>query len=88
MNIFIFTKLAEKKMQKLPKHIRIRIIEKLSGLKCHDDIFSVLKRLYNFLPATHRLRIGNYRLIVQNISSENDGKFRILDVGHRKDVYL
>ncbi|MBI4994871.1 type II toxin-antitoxin system RelE/ParE family toxin [Candidatus Peregrinibacteria bacterium] len=88
MNVFIFTKQAEKTFLKLPKTTQKRIILKLKELKKHDDILSVLKRLTNFGPATHRLRIGMYRLILElKNQKENCFEFFILDAGHRKDIY-
>ena len=88
MNTFTFTKEAEKTFLKLPKTIQKRIFEKLKELKTHDDILSILKRLTNFEPATHRLRIGMYRLILElKCQQKNDFEFWILDVGHRKDIH-
>lgn len=78
----------DKKFFKLPKTIQERIKNKLQTLKLHSDIFSVLKKLYDFPPATHRLRIGNYRLVLELIKQEKDVvAFLMLDVDHRKDVY-
>jgi mRNA interferase RelE/StbE len=80
---FIFTKYAEKKFLKLPLIERNRIFEKLKELKVCDNIFPFLRKLVDFEPATHRLRIGNYRLILML----DKGDFLILDVGHRRDIY-
>lgn len=79
---FVFTKYAEKKFLKLPQIEQDRISKRLMELKACDNVFYFLRRLVNFEPATHRLRVGNYRLILML-----DEKFVILDVGHRKDVY-
>lgn len=79
---FVFTKYAEKKFLKLPQIEQDRISERLKELKTCDNVFYFLRRLVDFEPATHRLRVGNYRLILML-----DEKFVILDVGHRKDVY-
>lgn len=88
MITFHFTNQAQKTFLRLPKIAQERIIEKLKELKTHDDILSVLKRLTNFEPATHRLRIGMYRLILELKSrSQTDFDFWILDVGNRKDIY-
>lgn len=85
MNKFVFTKKAEKTFLKLPKSVQDRISDKLKDLKNHEDIFSILKRLYHLEPATHRLRVGNYRLILEQ--KEQDTTFWVLDVGDRKSVY-
>lgn len=88
MITFIFTKQAAKACERVPKTVQARVIEKLKELKIHDDILSVLKRLENFKPATHRLRIGNYRLILElREQTDKDSIFWILDIGHRKDIY-
>lgn len=85
---FVFTKFAERKFLKLPKNIQKRIIEKLEALKDHEDILSILKRLHHFEPATHRLRIGSHRLILElKLQSKKTTEFWVLDVGDRKEVY-
>lgn len=88
MNTFVFTKKAEAIFLDLPKQIQRRILEKLRNLKSHSDIFSVLKNLHNFEPATHRLRVGDYRLILELRNRvKEDSIFWILDLGDRKEVY-
>lgn len=85
---FIFTKDASRAFLKLPKNAQERIREKLKLLKGHPDIFSVLKSLSHFEPATHRLRIGSYRLILSLRRHEKDTiGFLVLDCGDRKDIY-
>jgi mRNA-degrading endonuclease RelE of RelBE toxin-antitoxin system len=88
MVTFVFTKPAEKDFAKLSKDVRARMIAKLKEFKNHDDILFVLKRLIDFEPATHRLRIGNFRLILKLNSQEGKNfVFWILNIGHRKDIY-
>lgn len=88
MITFVFTKVGEKAFLKLSRQEQERIASKLRALKYHADILSVLKRLYDFAPATHRLRIGNYRLILELRNRQKDDfEFWVLDVGHRKDIY-
>ena len=88
MVTFIFTREAQKTFLQLPKTIQKRVVEKLEELKIHEDILSVLKRLTNFEPATHRLRVGMYRLILElKLHTENSFEFLVLDLGHRKDIY-
>ncbi len=84
MNQFIFTRFAEKQLRCQEKDIQKKILEKLRKLKTHEHIFSVLKPLVDFEPATHRLRIGAYRLILAHLKKT---QFLILDVGHRKEIY-
>lgn len=88
MVIFIFTKQAERIFLILPKSIQERCLAKLHELKAHPDIFSVLKQLAGVSPATHRLRIGNYRFILElRIQTKQKAEFWILDVGHRREIY-
>jgi len=85
---FIFTKKSEKHFLNLPESVQLRIKKKLTVLKEHGEIFSALKRLHDFEPATHRLRIGSYRLILELRSQTKDEiVFWILDVGDRKSIY-
>jgi mRNA-degrading endonuclease RelE of RelBE toxin-antitoxin system len=57
MNIFIFSKKAEKDFLKLEKNDQKRILEKLKELKSHLNLISVLKKVLDLELATHRLRI-------------------------------
>jgi len=88
MNTFVFTKKAEALFSDLSKQVQERILEKLKNLKSHPDIFSVLKNLHHFEPATHRLRVGTYRLILELRSRTGEEcVFWILELGDRKDIY-
>lgn len=88
MVTFIFTKHGEQSFLKLSKSVQGRCFERLRELKSHEDIFSVVKRLHHLEPATHRLRIGNYRFILElRTQKKNAVEFWILDTGHRKDIY-
>lgn len=88
MNTFIFTKKAEKRFLSLPKKVQERVLQKLKDLKSHKDLLSVLKRLHHLEPAAHRLRIGDYRLILElREQGPETFKFWVLDVGDRKDIY-
>ena len=82
---FVFTNWAEKQFRTLPSALQDRIIKKLKQLKTIPDIYVVLKPLHNFGPATHRLRIGDYRLILRDNPGQN--RVIVLDIGHRREVY-
>lgn len=88
MNNFVFTNYGKERFLDLPKPVQNRINKKLKSLKAHDDIVAVLKRLHHFEPATHRLRVGTFRLILE-LRKQTSGEmlFFILDVGDRKDIY-
>ncbi|MEK7539889.1 MAG: type II toxin-antitoxin system RelE/ParE family toxin [Patescibacteria group bacterium] len=85
---FVFTKFAEKRFSRVSPEIQQRILSKLKKLKTHPDILAVLKPLHKFKPATHRLRIGDFRLILQlSINQAGEKELLVLDVGHRREVY-
>jgi len=85
MNIFIFSKKAEKDFLKLEKNNQERILEKLKELKNHFNLISVLKKVVDLEPATHRLRIWKFRLIWEFNYDKNE--FFILKVWYRKNIY-
>ncbi len=88
MITFIFGKEAGKKFTNLEKIERERISNKLKVLKNHPNIFSVLTKLEDFGLATHRIRIGNVRLILKLEKHEKQNiEFFILKLGHRKEIY-
>jgi len=82
---FIFTKNWKKYFDKLEKQSKDRIIKKLISIKEVDDIFVYLKKLENLLPATHRLRVWNIRVILE--FDKINKSFYILDVWNRWDIY-
>lgn len=89
MVVFRFTIHGKKALEDLPRDVQERVIEKLKVFKNHPDIFSLLGVLHEMEPATHRLRIGNYRIILSAISSgAGEIIFDVLDVGHRKNIYM
>ena len=81
---FIFSKQAKKTFHKLPKQVQIRVVSKLALLKKHEDIFLVVKKMTDTKNATHRLRVGSYRLILVN---QKEDTFLVIDVDHRKNIY-
>lgn len=91
MVVFIFSIGAKESLMDLPIEVRERIQQKLFLLKDHPDIFSILKPIHGCKPVTHRLRVGNYRLVLELSSAylqyAHATVFRVADVGHRKDIY-
>ena len=70
------------------KELRLRIGNKLKMLKNHPDIFSILVLMQDSDHSTHRLRIGNYRLLIKlQIQQKDYLHFIVLKIGHRKDIY-
>lgn len=88
MVTFVSTKNFEKKYEVLSAEDRSRIEEKLRYLKSHPSIFTVIKRIENLDPATHRVRIGNYRILLR-LEQENSNSitFILLKIGHRREIY-
>ncbi len=84
MHTFLFTSFAKKRFLKLDKNTQDRIKQKLKKLREHNHIESILKPLTDMKPATHRLRIGNYRLILKY---EGKKEILVLDAWHRDSVY-
>lgn len=88
MIIFSSTKQFDKTFETLNQVDQNRIIEKLQYLKTHPDILTVMKKVHDLSPATHRLRIGNLRILIKMISeNKNDTHILLLKVGHRRDIY-
>jgi len=84
MNEFIFSRFAEKNLNNLDKQSQQRVILKLKTLKSHPQIYTILKNVRNLYPASHRLRIGTYRILLQDLGKN---KFRIIKINHRKNIY-
>lgn len=88
MNQFIFTKKSQKDLEKLNPEDGDRIIQKLKDLKAHPEILNLIVTLKEIFPITHRLRVGDFRLLMY--LEKQIGKncqFIITKVGHRRDVY-
>lgn len=83
MPIFVFSVAAQRKLHKLDGQIQNRILKKLADLKEADDRRS-MTMMTDADPATHRLRIGDYRLIFQQKDQE---RFLVMDIGHRSQIY-
>lgn len=81
---FEFTHYSEKQFNALPQSVQIRILEKLKQLKNHPDFRSIAKTLVNLSPATHRIRIGKYRILLEKINEE---KYLILKLAERSQIY-
>jgi len=88
MNNFYFSKKAKKEFEKLQKDVQLRIMEKLKFLRTHKYAFQVLKTIKEMEPASHRLKVGNYRLLLEFVNSTKErNEFDILKVGHRREIY-
>jgi len=78
-----FTSRAERDLRRLPKDIQKRIIRKLESYALHENPLSLSKPLVNLPPATHRFRVGPYRIAFYMV----DSTIVITRIRHRRDVY-
>jgi mRNA interferase RelE/StbE len=76
----LWTETALRQLKKLDKATSKRIIDHVEGIK--SDPFHFLKKLQS-VPL-YSLRVGHYRVIL----SMERSSLVILDVGHRKKIYL
>lgn len=79
----LWEKQAYRSLTKLNNQIAIEILNALN--KLYDDPERVGKPLKGNHKGLHRLRVGDYRVLYAVEGGSNTVK--ILDVGHRKDIY-
>ena len=77
----IFTPKAEKQLAKLPKDIRIRILQALKKIRIRPE--SYLTKLVD--DSAYKLRVGDYRIIIDIIYHKL--VLLVVKVGHRKNIY-
>ena len=83
---FIFTKTAEKQFLKLDQEVQTHLKAKIFEYKTKPELFKQnFIATKNLEPATHRLKVGNYRLLLE--SDIDEQTHRVLKVGHRKSIY-
>lgn len=73
---------AAKTLRKLPKPIRLRLVEAIDRLAAEPHAGSILK---GELSGLRRLRVGEYRLIYEVIRDQLI--ILVVRVGHRREVY-
>lgn len=78
-----FSKLAEKKFNKLDKSIKKRIIKKLKEIRKSNKPRRFLESLKGV--TARKLRVGDHRLIVD--VDDGDKVIYILTLGHRSEIY-
>ena len=76
-----FSKKAEEQHSKLPKEIRLRIINVLERIKVRPHYF--VKRLIG--SPHYRLRVGDYRIILD--IQQDKLIILVLELGHRSKIY-
>ncbi len=79
----VITKQAKRDIDDLESVVKSRLGKKLKQVSQLEDIKPVLRQLVNDKIGSYRLRIGDYRVLL-----DLDGKnIVILRIIHRKDVY-
>ncbi len=77
----IWTERAKKDLKNIEKVVCERIINKVYSASESDNLF--LEKIKN--QQYHKIRIGNYRIIVQRVLSTKT--LIVLRVGHRKNIH-
>lgn len=85
MYSFVFSKKAADQWNELEDVTRKFIQQKLVLLKDEALFRKSVKSVKALAPATHRIRCGNYRLLLE--CDFSSGKHLILRLGHRRDIY-
>ena len=79
--ILQWSKIALEELEKLPQEIVDRILKKLDNVKENPKHF--IEGLSEM--SVDKIRVGDYRLLVDLIESEKT--LAIRDLGHRKNIY-
>ncbi len=79
----IFEPPAVRALDRLDATVRKRIIEKLEWFAAQNDPLDFAVVLSHPDQGTHRFRIGDWRVIVD----DRGHQLGILDVGHRREIY-
>ncbi len=82
---FQFTEYSHKQFIKLDANTQRRIKGKLLFWQQQEDVLSFGKALKGFKNATHRFRVGDYRLICK--VEHRNLVVLIVKLGHRRDIY-
>jgi mRNA-degrading endonuclease RelE of RelBE toxin-antitoxin system len=83
MKKIVFSVTAEKDLKKISSIDAQRIVKKLQFFSEQKQVLSFAKPLVNLPPATHRFRVGSYRIAFML----KGGSVHIIRISHRKDVY-
>lgn len=79
-----FRENARNDLEKLPRNIQKRIIKKLQFFSSQTNPIAFSKPLVNLPLATHRFRVGDYRIAFYIFTKT----IYIERIGHRREVYL
>lgn len=79
-----FTPKGAQDLKKLSKDLQRRVIKKLQFFATQDNPLLFSKPLINLPPATHRFRVGDYRVAFYIEKSI----IYVDRIGHRSEVYV
>lgn len=79
-----FTPKGAEDLEKLSKDIQRRVIKKLQFFATQKNPLLFSKPLINLPPATHRFRVGDYRVAFYIEKST----IYVDRIGHRSEVYV
>lgn len=78
----IFSPLAEKQLEKLPKIVQISVARKVR--KIEDEIVTANVKFLSGYKGLYRIRVGDYRLVFKKYTD----KVYFILIGHRREIYL
>ena len=81
----LLTAYAEKQFKKLPKDMKLRIVEYLENLAKLDDPTFKGDALTGKWKGHWKYRIGDYRIISK--IEKNDLLVMVVEIGHRSSIY-
>ena len=79
-----FTPAGQKDLKKLSKEIRRRMLKKIDFFASQSNPTLFARPLVNLPPATHRFRVGDYRIAFFMATKT----IYIDRIRHRREVYL
>lgn len=81
----VYTRAANRMLDKLDAQVRSRIVEYMNGIEALSNPRSEGKPLKGNRKGSWRYRIGNYRVICDIVDKEMI--ITVVKIGHRSDVY-
>ena len=81
----IYEKRVAKDIERIPHIDVVRIVEKIHAL-AHEEQWLDTRKLKWYTDNLYRLRVGDYRVIYEK--RNNELIILVLQVGHRKEIYM
>jgi mRNA interferase RelE/StbE len=81
----IYEKRVAKDIEKIPHTDVMRIVEKIHALAREEQWLDTWKLKW-YVDNLYRLRVGDYRVVYEK--RNNELIILILQVGHRKEIYM